>query len=167
MSDFTDYIAIIFKKDRTHKLIHAVIRKGKKKGSRKLKNFVYDGIHYKVDESKAYQLHGWYPWLKFRWVNPFMFGKYLYVSYLKNVALFVYREPESGEDNPVEPLINIQLDQLRSPKLERAYITNPLLRNAHKKLKYGAGGSSKIILYIAIGLIILLIIWILWGNKSA
>jgi hypothetical protein len=165
---FQNYIAIVFGKDG---LYRTVPEEGtiKEANARKLKNFTV-GIHkYKWDATHVSRLCGWYPW-QMPTFNPFKFLWQWLERRFVSVGVILYREPEddlkSGVNSPDEVLLGpMTFDNLVikgydrvSPALFRGAIKSKLYTRYQKKANFGKGVSSKLVMYLVIGVVVVIIL---------
>ena len=127
--------------------------------------FTVRGQSYVVDMDLAVRLYGWFPGAKRSWWWS-TFKDFLLPKAIKQGWL-VYREPDEHSDTPVMPLDRMA-DQREyrtmTPYTNKAFTDSKLKEKYLKSTPFGGLLDSKVVLFLLLGLIGFVIIFVLSGG---
>lgn len=148
---FTDAMLLVIGEDRSYR--HHHMSDPTKKRFKDAEGRIYN-----VDLTKSYCLHGWSPWRKKSWRNPFSLSNEWSWRMTHKVALLIYPDTPSVEGQVIEPMMTFDPQpKAYTDVTPRGYEGLVETKIPIRYFKKWTTGNGKIPLYIWILLGILVI----------
>lgn len=157
MKSVNIYLAYILDRDGSENAIRLNMKKNPE-----LKTFKFQGREYRFRPEHAWRMKGFYPWIRFKWANPFTLFKYGLARAKYCVGILRYFKVEPGQIG--EP-IQIPDPSLVTPHLLSAIVPSSLWKNRIKRQQFGKI-PARYLLYMVIIFVLLFVFMIMTGSIS-